>query len=563
MRSQLKYLAALALLLGVGACADMSTPQLRPDGFDGECTRNSDCDSGLNCQYGICVSGPVGQETSISIQITPPAERSDLAPYSLRNLPIRTGESYGRWALNTQRNVFGDVVVGSSREPVRATIYFTSKEGIPGTQYTIGANTDSSGRYTALLPEGSYDITVVTARDDIPEFKTSVEVLPLAAPLSFVLPDTKEYIRWSGRLVRLDERQITRPVAGVNVWAVPADGSGQSTMATTDAEGNFAVWLHRDVREFRFQVRGGTIVDGHSDEEFIVPTSTFSPVVIDFELPENETQLWIPGELLVLNRLSSPVKTTGIVVNENGEPQPDAYVMATGRINELPVISEITVERAALVSRAKTNERGEYELQLQPGVSYQITAAGWHEEIALSSARKLQVPNDGRTTLENVNITLESMKLRQVSIRLGPSFARNINVEVSARMLNSETAPIREYDIPQDLLTSINVANAASEVFHIPLLNGLWEFTFSAPETLALPTTTVRWNLYTDSASRVPLQFEFPPGVVIAGTIHDERGEPLRGATLDVWQESPDGTPKHLGRATTLSDGEIRVVIPW
>lgn len=564
MRSQLTLLVILlGLFVAVvmPACYDDNDepPGAVVEEFRPECSASRKCAEGLNCQWGICVDGPSGEQFSVSLHIVPPAQRGDLSPLTFRQMPLESGTSYGTWSLQPQRSIFGQVMLGNSREGVRALIYFTGRDGISTARHVLSTATSEDGSFTAALPEGAYDIAVLTDRPDIPEYHTTIDVLPVAAPLNITLPDATEYIRWSGRLVRLDDNQVTRPITNVRIWAVASDGSGQSTSATTDQEGVFSVWLHRDVLEFRFQIRGGTTQDADSGNELMLPTSTFAPIIIEEGWFPTEPHQWIPGEMLVMNRLDSPITLSGVVRNTAGEPVPDAHLLATARLDEPSSISGLSVERATFTARASTDASGRFTLLLQPSLDYQITAASWLDGVHLSAARTTKGLLNGEP-ITNFDITMEPLLPREVEIVVNPAFRTPVAVEIVAEMVSTPTAALRDYDIAQDLLTSVNALSDVKSPAQVPLMAGTWWLRFAATSHAAIPTTSVL--LEVDRENK-PLRFVFPQGIVVAGTVNDERGNPLPGATVEVWLEREDGSATYLGRGSSYRDGEVRAVISW
>ena len=562
MRRRLtQLLSSLTLLAAVG-CSGVPPQVSVDDKFVEECISDIDCASALNCQYGLCVSGPQARDLTLSFRLVPPAERSDLSPVVYRHVPVTTGSHYGNWQLQAQQNVFGTVTIGDANEPIRATIYFSPTEGISGTLNTQSITSGNEGNFNALLPAGAYDVSIIPERDDIPEFKTFVEALPHAAPILFHLPDPREYVRWSGRLVRLDAGLYTRPLPGVRIWALPTDNSGQSTISTTDDEGNFAVWLHRDVSEFRFQTRGTHVIDSHTGEDLILPTSTFSSITINPDEIDDAPQQIIPGELLIMQHVAEAIPVTGRLLDANGAPLADAQITATGRISYNPTSTGITTERATLLSRATSDKSGAFTLQLLPGVSYLITAAGWQDDVYLSRAQTLVVTTSAPPP--TLDVQMDEFTLRPIEVTIDDAFLDSpVELEITTTMLATQTTALRDYDLPTDLLSAAHyyTQDEGTAPYTLPLMNGTWNLTFRAQNRRALPTTQVTWEV--GRREDDVAHFTFPPGVVIAGKITDDAGVPVGGARLEAWREDPNQPPQLVGSSTSWSDGEVRTVIPW
>lgn len=564
MRRTITRFIATILPLVALSCGPDSDPSPNAE-MPRECETSRHCETGLQCQHNICIQGPKSAAMNVSVVVYPPSERSELSRITYRNVALDTATYYGNWQLQAQQSVAGRVSIGPAREDTRATIYFVSTEGIAATRYAHGTMTDNTGRFATVLPPGAYDVSIVTEREDIPEFKTHIDALPNASPLDFVLPDVTEYVRWSGRLVRIDDRATTRPLAGVRVWAVPVDNSGQSTVSVTDNEGAFAVYLPRTAREFRFQIRSTTLV-GDSDEELLIPNSTFQTFTLDTEEIPPGAHMVIPGELLILDPLYPTIEIRGYVADTYGKPVANATVMATGQRTEPSggeTTAGVSVGRSTLTTRATSAKDGNFVLRIQPGLHYRFTASSMEEGVHLSAAVERYIAPTS-TDVVPIALTMDAFRPQPVKINADPAFSGPIPVELSAAMRSSTTADVADYSMASGWIGSIHQRSTIDEPFDVALMAGSWRFSIRSTERLGLPAMTVTRDLPPiPLSSKEPLVFTFPPAIVIAGRVVNESGSPVAGAFVEIWQEGEEGGPQLLGSATSYGDGEVRIVLPW
>lgn len=566
MRSLLKILSfnvVLCALFGCMATFDNLPPPapLHPI----PCVTDADCSVyGRNCQHQICVDGPKKAQARLSIVVHPPAERQDLAPRTWRDQQIRFSDPH-YFSLAPLVSVQGVVSQKGHSGPLRVQLFFSRQGDVAGRRFTQSLASDDNGNFATLLPEGDYTVSIHTEWEDFPEHITTMHVSrENQSGMTYVdLPANNEFIRWTGRLIRLDNDLATRPVEGVTIWAMDTNSSLQSSLAVTNENGVFSVYLHKSVTEFRMYLRARAVTDG--GEHFLIPATTFSPLLAP-SLPDDAQSSEIPGYELLLGVLQPSVRVSGIVLDSENLPVAGARVMAQARLNPMGEDSELSVpERATLEARTTTELDGSYTLLFPEQPDVRLTAFAPDRPSKISD----------QTNILNL-IALNGQDSGPHLIRLSPPAELELTVtdasghtvddyEARFSLEDSEYLSARNFDASVEEFSLIYLSHARQRA-HMLVSEGLWHLNVRPREDLTLPNAWVSASVSKDQNS---LHVTIPRGVAARLVLHDEAGEPLRGATVELWQEfSSEGLtkasePRMLGTAQTNAMGETTILAPY
>ncbi len=152
-------------------------------------------------------------------------------------------------------SICGKVIYSES--PVYATIRFIPENSellLP----PVNAETDKSGSFCTMLPEGNYTILISPYKSDsIPQLKTTVKVNSEIPTLTILYP-SPENVRYIYGNVILDSKSGI-PVEGINVLAYREYDKGitlQSNVSVTDSEGRFSIIVPTKSESFSLMLYG-------------------------------------------------------------------------------------------------------------------------------------------------------------------------------------------------------------------------------------------------------------------------------------------------------------------
>lgn len=564
MRSRINLLVVMLTLLFTSACIldtaherdprpSVLTPIL--------CETDAECSSyNRNCQHGICVDGPKKATMVVSTVIIPPPERVDLSPISIRGEALDFAETH-TVILPPTVSVQGVVSKKGQGSRSRAQLFFSRQDDLPGRRFTQSLTTEEDGSFALQLPEGDYKVSI---RDEQDGFLERIESLRVSraqesAMTYFDMPSTDEFIRWTGRLVRFDSLLETRPVEGVTIWATDVHSNTQSSLAVTKEDGVFSVYLHRDVEAFRLHLRGRTIQDG--EQSFLIPATSFSTLLTG-SIGGDTKDAEIPGYELMLGVLEPSMRVQGVVHSTDNEPVAGARVLAQARLPALDGNANIAMrDRANLEARAVTDEHGAFELYFPPFDEVRLTAFA----------------------PDNTSRISDDTSLRRIGVAAGdpsaPFLLRlDTPVPVELEVYDSQGQAVEEYHarfaIEDSELLSPRYFDASMDEFAVTtgpdtqnsnqvlLPEGLWELTLSPREDLTLPLS---WLSTFVEAPGAKITVQLPPGIAAGFIVEDEQGDAVRGASIELWLESPedDSPPTLLGSTQSNAAGEATILVPW
>lgn len=564
MRSTLEYLLCMvALLCCVGCAFDEDTADSGPLGPQPlRCDADADCAPyQRTCQYSLCVDGPKDQSVTASVALFPPPDRSDLGPETLNNLRLDLGKRIFL-PLHRTQTVNGKVTQDDNEKLGKVQLFFSRQGDIPGRRYTQSTSTDAQGTFSAQLPKGDYTVTLRTEWEDFPEHNTRLRVSDETdgAPVYFYLPPQSDYVRWTGRLVRLDEYNDTHPVPEVTLWAQDTQSSTRSSLATTDENGVFTFFLSSDVEAFQVQLRARTLTDDGST--FAIPTATFPTLYPEYDPTTREQD--IPGYELNLGALKPSVPIGGTVVDSDENPVEGARVLALTRLSANNAATEETgPTRAVFEQGSTTDAEGHFSFLFPAYDDVSITA--FHH----LHGPRLSLAAPTRDLAESTSSDLESMTIQlqrpiPVDFHLEDRLGQRVGYfEVAFELLDSELLSARNYDTQNEEIGGVfSVREEMIRPVELPPAH--WDITIVPRADYTAPR--YEFTQVIDSSTPM-IKRTLPFGVVAGFQFLEPSGAPIRGVTVEIWstseEENPTGGARLLGSAQSNASGHANVLLPF
>lgn len=526
------------------------------------CESDRACESyGRNCQHGLCVDGPKDATMRLSATILPPPDRTSLSQLSARNSITQLDEAI-TIPLKRTVSVIGTIVQRGKASPGRVQMFFSRNGDVPGRRYTNNTTSDDQGRFDVQLPTGDYSVALRTESEAFPEHNTELRVdeKTEGSMVNFDLPAETDYVRWTGRLVRLDEDHVTHAVPDVTLWAQDTHSSARSSLAVNDQNGVFSFYMPRSVKSFQVQIRSRVIE--HDGQSYAIPSSTFPVIHAEYDDDSGAPQQ-LPGYELVIGQLKPSVKVAGTVIDADGHPVAGARVLAQTRIPTVDLeMQDASPTRSALQQNAVSDENGYFEFLFPPYPEVSITAFDNQYGPRLSEAeRTLDLVSAGPNGAKGIELRVrQSMRIdfdiRDASGQIVDYFDAAFDLQDSAELSS------RNYDArSEELGGTYAVHPDNTNAVRIP--EGQWNVTITPRVDLTLPR--FRFSQHLDRQSPT-LKATLPQGVVAAFNIEDDLGEVVRGATVELWLETEDeagrSSAQMLGSAQSDADGRATVLIP-
>jgi hypothetical protein len=545
---------------GCSSDFDAGADGTEPDG----CAADVDCATGLTCQYGVCAVEP-GPELTIALSITPPDFRPDLARQQVAGVPVRLGGQLPDFGLARPVRVNGTVTYDTNSVPAGADVRFESRTAIPGLSVSAIASTDGeAGAFSVEIPPGRYDVTILPSNPSVPR-RTLLNVAITTAGtnrcpevegtfcqlLPLVLPAPERYVGLRG-VLEAREPRIT-PLAGARVFATSVDSNLESTIAVTDVDGSFTIFVAPEIAEYTIFVRPG--------DDPSVPSMAFEP----FELPDDEGMFDLT--------LAVPVPTgrgwlEGRIVSPDGVPPADISIVARASLPELrPLAGALTPtegEWEVRLGATSLDAEGRFAIEL-PATTWDVFAVAASGSWGPSDVAQIVVvdsagePRPGESP-DDVPSVAEFV-LRERS----PSTGRVVSPDstpVPGAVVTVE--PLRVGDIGIDALGVASVVFAAATTavedgsFVVPLVDGRYRVTVIPPDGPGLARAEFEREVIDGSGLD---ELALPTSGVVVGRILDESQQPLAGANIEAWLVRAAGAER-VGTTTTDGAGEYRLVLP-
>lgn len=565
MRTAINSLVSFwCILLLLGCSWDNSvshdTPPPTPQFLT--CDIDADCDAyNRNCQHGLCVDGPKGAEVRVSAAIFPPPDHTALGPLTLNQQSFSLDERI-HVALGRTLSVNGKVSQLGKEKLGKVQLFFSRQDDLSGRRYTNNASTDAQGNFSIQLPEGDYTVTLRTEWEDFPEHNTTLHVSQdlEGSLVYFDLPRESDYVRWTGRLVRLDENNDTHPVSDVTLWAQDTHSTARSSLGVSDENGVFTFYLAKSVESFQIQLRQRTVTQ--AGRMYAIPSSTFP--TLEAEYGEESGAQEIPGYELNLGRIKPSVRISGIVLDHKSQPVSGARVFAQTRVSESnDLVFEGGPTRATIDHSETTDLDGRFSFLFPPYDGISITAFDNQYGPQLSDARRiLNLGTDD--PISNSEIELQLKAPIPVTFDIRDAFEQPVEYfEATFDLVDSELLSSRHYDARTEEFGG--VFSVRDEMIRgIELPAAYWNITIAPRADYTLPRFWFTQELTEESST---IHAYLPHGVVAGFLVQDDQGQPVRGATVELWAEdtfdAKRSTPLLLGTAQSDAKGHANVLIPY
>lgn len=541
----------------LAGCADGSASE--PDGLL-DCQTSADCPEGTSCQLGLCVAGEAGNTEEIAFYVEPASSLSaEEGPNWTQAQSYASGTTIDTLSTRPMVVLQGRVLLDNEEGaiPMQATLYLTAQDGLPGRRVRKSVQSAEDGTFAAALPQGAYSLTIRPDRGDIPDRTYQLDEINPSLRQEFLLPAITDYVRWQGRIVRLDDDNVTRPVARATVFAVSTENGTQSTVALSGDDGRFSVFVDPDAGPYRFQVRASE----ESENDAItlpVPSATFAPLEPQVEYIDDIGIATIPGGDLVVGQFFATRSLSGRVVNAEGVGVGDVNVVATSVVDNegLPSAGPL-LERLSFTSLTQTGPGGAFTLTVLPDLDYRIVATKLDDQVRLAPSLTIDSGNlDPIGPNEELVLQLEAASPQRIIVQDSQGNPYEGRALVEGQLLTFVETPIADYQLPDDL-TRRSVDVEGDHDTTLPLFPGRWQFTVEDQQGLRPRTRS-----FTSVArAQQSITLRFAEGGVLAGSITDSDGEPLASARVEVWTFDEGGS---FLIETVLTDdaGRFRCRVP-
>ena len=250
---------------------------------------------------------------------------------------------------------------------------------IVGAGGTFSASTDDRGRYEVAVPPGKYDVTVVPSAEYSARYlHGTVEILDLRA---CAVADF--HLRFDGQIRGVVRQSSGEPAANAQVQLIAADDAGKSgniqgVNVFSDAGGHFEF---SEISPGRYVL--GVDLVRRFDPKIVYP-ATFYPGTADLTMA---TIIQLDGgqhrdlEAMTLPAARRPFQLTGIVVHEDGRPEPGAFISLRDGIERFRQVA----------GGIQTKADGSFSFVVHEGLSYTADAIYWDE-----AQRKQFIGSTGR-----------------------------------------------------------------------------------------------------------------------------------------------------------------------
>jgi hypothetical protein len=513
---------ALPLLAMLAGCA-LREPRVSSK----SCASSQQCSRSDVCFLGEC-RAPAANLSVVGVELRPPTG----SQFAVRRQQIDVRQSVlNDFVLTVPLAADGGVrqqQSGGASAPVAgAVVTFTDlAPSIRDRVEQVTAVTDATGKYSARVPQGTWDVVVQIPVQIPPPFPpVHLDPLVTSSPVvDFLLPEAAQFPRLDGGLIT----DGGTPVAGAAVTALDSQGRAISSASVSDADGGYTVVLPPATSQPLLQIGPPADLDGGVAAFALDPFPTYPPVphssVIDLSLP-------------------AIASLTGKVIDPGGIPVPSArvYVRSTG--------TPWTLARSVAV-----DSNGVYDFILRAG-NYQIQAAPSSDANtpALSAPQTISLPQ-----ISTFDITCP-VKVRRLGQIYGPD-GRPVgaNFQIVAARLNDGLITGRR---------ASTVATDANGVYRVSADGGRWRFEVVPPVDSPLPRKIFQVDL--DGAD--PAESELPAVQIsrpleAVGTVRGSSAgaQPVlvADALINFFSLDSTGTSVFLASARTDAQGRYKAVLP-
>lgn len=553
----------LAGMVGWSGCADSSADTAVA--FDWvDCQIDEDCPSRYSCQSGICAAGR-DDTLRVALQVVPPTTQQGLGP-QIVELDVTLGASIPDLLVTPPLRTVGTVLIDAPdpRERVpagNAEIRFVPTGPWASLRETVTARTvDATGRWTAELPAGRYDVTITTARLTAPPTRFLDVRLTQSSDRTFVIPPTERARPLRGVLLRQDpETGETLPVPDVRVQAFSLDRAHVSTVDTTDSTGSFLLYAPLEASRYRLTVRQDP------ELQVPVPSVTFEPITLN---ERNRQQSLV----FHLGLWGDPVPFAVETRDRDGQPLPNVNVaMRTGALPPLPdgivppapdsdgvLPTVILPESLSYTHSVQTDDEGNATLAVFPE-TYLLTAVPLDQSRAIVVLDNVVVPVRAQAPPRTTVVVPERIQVEGI-VQSAEGEDGVAGAQVTFELLRTADEDIRVFAL-NPRVVGAHAETTADGSFTVALSPGTYTVDIRPPERRGLARATFTLDVPDTPAPTEPVSFRMPDSGVVTGRALAPDGQPIVGAEVSAWVTTDDGV-RMVATALSGAQGVYRLLLP-
>ena len=515
-----------ASIAGCSAAAGISGEQV-------PCSSSSQCYGGEVCFLGECRGGSFAL-ASVLAEVRPPSGTAygvqQVGAIDLRQSVVVN------FALSPALGVSGSVLQLLGAQPADGTspvsdaqITFSARnQPIPGRAQEVSVQATAGGLFSAQLPVGTWDATVLPPTP-LPPLYDALALAASSSTVQLLLPAASTLLPVQGQLTAGGT-----PLAGARVLAVDSTDRLLGAAASADATGTFQLLLPPGAPSFLLRV-GPALDDTSAGGAAATRLPNYAPVgpfaaasgqiSYDFGAPPPAVAL------------------SGSVVDSSGNPVVGARVYALSLDGQGYVLSSSTQSGAS----------GAFQLQLLAGM-FAVEAA----PMSAAGAPALSAETDLQLAAPGQSIQLVCPPQVQASGRLllpngmpAPQGTQLSATRLPDRLVSSRVAQTQPTD--------------AQGNYSIVADPGTYRIAITPPPSSNLAGTVVEMDI--EPASPGLPDVALPPTLQVVGTISGQSAQgttaPLAGATVQFFAlDSTGQSAISLGTGLTDSSGRYVALLP-
>jgi hypothetical protein len=518
---------ALPLLAALAGCS-LRDPRVTAS----SCTSAGQCSQAHVCFLGECRT-PAANLSVVGVEVRPPSS----SQFAVRRQQIDVRQSVlNDFLLSVPFTADGGVrqdQTGGTPAPVPAGAVVTFTDHAPAIRdrvEQVSAVTDANGRYSARIPQGTWDVVVQMPAQSPPQLPpVRLSVLLTSAPVvDLLVPAAEQFPRLDGGLT-VDDGGTA--VAGASVTALDSQGAALSSASLSDADGGYIVVLPPGASPSPLLQIGppGDLDGGVPATLALDPFPTYPKVAYSaaIDLP-----------------LSPVVTLTGRVTDLAGKPVPSArvYVRTAAGMSW-------TLARATAV-----DSNGVYGFALRAS-DYMIEAVPSPDGTTPAISPQQTLTLFQATTLD---LSCPPKVLRRGQV-VGPDGrAVGANFQITATRLNDGLIAGR---------TAVTVPTDANGVYRLAADGGRWRLEVVPPTDSTLPRKIFQVDLDPNDPGESALStVQISPALVVVGTVRGSSGSgptvQVADALINFFSLDSNQTSVFLASARTDAQGRYTAILP-
>ncbi|NOZ85671.1 MAG: carboxypeptidase regulatory-like domain-containing protein [Deltaproteobacteria bacterium] len=452
--------------------------------------------------------------------------------------------------LNPSRTVTGLILNKDNLfSGMAAGLTFTPRESIPGLVVLPGTTSSRKDQrngkmmpFSIGLTAGTYDVLVTPDDPMLPPIRyvnVKVDWSNSEKRLDFHYPSTSELNTLSGT-VRLEGASGTE-IAGLMVQAYDMESGKASTIARTGGPegkgGDFKLAFPPGAGTYTLRVWSPSETD--PQKRLYFPTIEFNNAVVFEQDPETGKvkNRQVTGKNIVFpsGLTNQPVTVRGKVTSSADDmPLKDVTVKFSSDL-----MVEAKVFRASFEASMKTDENGEYQLEILPGGSYHIMAVPppGSDRRSTEITKYIESPKSSREMTLDIQLEKKSRLMVQL-VKASSNRPLGISNGQSALVKARKIAGLGEQEIASAWTDEKGECALSLDV-------GVYDIIAIPPVSSNLSGAILKGYFHRgNDDSRVKLElFE---GTRLCGSVLDEKGNPMGPTRVEIFNSPEDGWPAEL-----------------